>query len=76
MKKNNPITFGKDTELAKWIDFMIVPETVESILEHCHEYLEIGQDQGTLSNMAESVARALDDLWKRIKSDLFKNKIV
>ena len=69
MKKKNPTTYGTESELAKWLDHMIEPETTEAIFENCFEYLENGDDEDTLGRMAKSVTQTLDNLWKKIKCD-------
>ena len=58
-----------EDEIALWLDYMVEPTTLESLLDYCKIRLAKGQSNEVVNGMANEVTVAVDKVWKDIESD-------
>ena len=56
-------------EISLWLDYMVEPTTLESLLDYCKNRLANGQSNEVIKSMANEVTVAVDKVWKGIESD-------
>ena len=59
----------KEVEISLWLDYMVEPTTLGSLLEYCKNRLAKGQSNKVVTSMANAVTVAVDKVWKGIESD-------
>ena len=64
--KNNS---ENEAEISLWLDYMVEPTTLESLLDYCRICLANGQSNEAINSMANEVTVAVDKVWKGIESD-------
>ena len=58
-----------EAEISLWLDYMVEPTTLESLLDYCKNLLANGQSNEVINSMANEVTVAVDKVWKGIESD-------
>ena len=65
----NKTNSENETEISLWLDYMVEPTTLESLLDYCKNLLANGQSNEVINSMANEVTVAVDKVWKGIESD-------
>ena len=58
-----------EAEISLWLEYMVEPTTLESLLDYCKNLLANGQSNEVINSMANEVTVAVDKVWKGIESD-------
>ena len=64
-KKNSE----NEAEISLWLDYMVEPTTLESLLDYCRICLANGQSNEAITSMANKVTVAVDKVWTGIEFD-------
>jgi len=66
---NNKNNSENESEISLWLDYMVEPTTLESLLDYCRSCLANGQSNEAINSMVNEVTVAVDKVWKGIESD-------
>ena len=58
-----------EAEISLWLDYMVEPTTLESLLDYCKNRLANGKSNEVINSMANEITVAVDKVWKGIESD-------